>query len=97
MILKRTRCNKRIIENIRFLRFHYKYTQEKLSEMTGISRNTIGAWEQYVAMPQTEQLKILSDLFMVSIDSIVRQEVRLIPMAELNKDYLYIQKYLKAK
>ncbi len=55
-------------KKIKELRKSKKITQEKLAEMVGVERSTIGKWESTSIIPSSEMLIELSKLFNVSID-----------------------------
>lgn len=56
------------------LRKEKKISQEKLAETIGISRQSVAKWETGESIPELEKLIQLSDFFMVSIDSLVREK-----------------------
>ncbi len=54
------------------LRVKNKLSQEKLGERLGLSRQSVSKWEQGYAMPDTENLLKLSELYGVSVDTILK-------------------------
>jgi transcriptional regulator with XRE-family HTH domain len=56
------------------LRIERGLSQESLSEVLGISRQSISKWEQGNSAPDIDNIKKLSDYFNVSVDSIVNGE-----------------------
>lgn len=48
------------------------FSQEKLAEIIGVSRQAVAKWEVGESLPEVEKLIALSDLFRVSIDSLVK-------------------------
>ncbi len=54
------------------LRVKNKLSQEKLGEQLGLSRQSVSKWEQGYAMPDTENLLKLSELYGVSVDTILK-------------------------
>lgn len=50
-------------------------TQMELAEKLDVSRQAISRWEVGAAVPSTDNLKILSDLYGVSVDDILKGEV----------------------
>ena len=58
-------------ENILTLRKRDKLSQEKLAEQMKVSRQTISNWELDETTPKPEQLKILSQVFNISIDKLL--------------------------
>ncbi|MBE6994437.1 MAG: helix-turn-helix transcriptional regulator [Ruminococcaceae bacterium] len=67
---QRKEINKRIGANIQFLREDNGYTQDRLSELIGITPNHLSAIERGVSGISLENLQKLSELLGVSIDSI---------------------------
>ena len=59
-------------EYLKDLRVKNKYSQEKLGELLGLSRQSISKWEQGYAIPDTENLLKLSELYGVSVDTILK-------------------------
>lgn len=63
-------------KNIQFLRkMNMGMTQEKLAEYLNVSRQTVSKWELGTAVPETEKLIELSDLFNCTIDELVKGEM----------------------
>lgn len=63
-------------ENILKLRKDLKLSQEELAEKVGVTRQTISNWELGETQPNVEQLKKLSEIFSVSIDELVGNDVK---------------------
>lgn len=61
------------------LRQEHKLSQEQLSEILGISRQSISKWEQGNSSPDIENLSKLSQYYGVSVDSLVNGEPDEIP------------------
>ena len=59
-------------ENIQKLRKRKNISQESLAEELGVSRQTIGKWENGTTYPETECLIQISDFFDVSIDTLIK-------------------------
>ena len=59
-------------EFLKELRVHNNYSQEKLGELLGLSRQSISKWEQGYATPDTENLLKLSELYGVSVDTLLK-------------------------
>lgn len=59
-------------EYLKDLRVKNKYSQEKLGELLGLSRQSISKWEQGYAIPDTENLLKLSELYGVSVDTLLK-------------------------
>jgi len=50
------------------------WTQEELAEKIGVSRSTIAKWEVGRGRPMISNLLALSDVFGVTVDSLLRGE-----------------------
>ena len=59
-------------EYLKDLRVKNKYSQEKLGELLGLSRQSISKWEQGYAIPDTENLLKLSELYGISVDTLLK-------------------------
>lgn len=59
------------------LRKVYGMTQEKLAEICGVSRQSISKWEADIALPETEKLLLLGEVFHVSMDVLLKDEMSL--------------------
>ncbi len=58
-------------EQLVTLRKENKLSQEQLAEKIGVTRQTISNWELGETAPNPEQLKLLSQIFHVSIDKLL--------------------------
>lgn len=54
------------------LRVKNKLSQEKLAEKLGLSRQSISKWEQGYALPDTDNLLKLSELYGISVDTLLK-------------------------
>ena len=52
-------------------------SQEQLAEMLNVSRQSVSKWESQQTLPETEKLIVLSDLFHVSLDVLLKDEYEL--------------------
>lgn len=59
-------------EKLCILRNQSGYSQEQLAEKMGVSRQAVSKWESGVTLPETEKIILLSDLFDVSTDFLLR-------------------------
>lgn len=59
-------------EKILELRKAHGMTQEQLAEKLDVSRQSISKWESGQAMPESDKLTALSDIFNVTIDYLLR-------------------------
>ena len=60
-------------ENLIILRNIHGYSQEEVAEKIGISRQAYAKWESGRTIPDIEKCKRLSDLYGVTIDSLVKE------------------------
>lgn len=59
------------------LRKAHGMTQEDLAEMCNVSRQSISKWEADIALPETEKLLLLGEIFHVSMDVLLKDELTL--------------------
>lgn len=62
-------------KNIQFLRKQKKITQEQLSEIMSVSRQTISRWEADEIVPELNKLVALSDMFSCKLDRLVKEDL----------------------
>jgi len=60
-------------EKLQLLRKKNRLSQEELADKLGISRQAISKWESGLSMPDLNKLVILSELYNVTIDSLVKE------------------------
>lgn len=60
-------------DKLQLLRKQNGYSQEQLADKIGIARQTISKWENGQAVPELNGLLLLSDLYGVTIDRIVKE------------------------
>nr|WP_185123744.1 LexA family transcriptional regulator [Reichenbachiella sp. 5M10] len=70
-------------ENIKYLRKKFGYTQETFAVAIGIKRSLVGAYEEGRADPRLANLLRMSELFNVSVDTLISQDVSSLPEDEL--------------
>ncbi len=56
---------------IKSLRIEKNLTQTKLAELCGVHQTAVSQWEKGRTMPDTESLRILSEIFDTSIDTLL--------------------------
>jgi len=61
-------------EKLQMLRKNNGYSQEQLADKIGIARQTISKWENGQAIPELNGLILLSELYGVTIDRIVKDD-----------------------
>lgn len=59
-------------ENLIILRNVHGYSQEEIAEKIGISRQAYAKWENGATIPDIEKCKRLSDLYGITIDSLIK-------------------------
>lgn len=64
-------------EKLLNLRTERGYSQEYLAEQLGVSRQSISKWELGTTLPEIDKLIIISDFFDVSIDYLLKSNVKL--------------------
>ena len=67
--------------NLSTLRKKHGMTQMELAEKLSVSRQAISRWEVGAAVPSTDNLKILSHLYGVSVDDILNGGVASVPQS----------------
>lgn len=68
-------------EKLQKLRKARGWTQEELAEKVGVSRQSLSKWESDGALPDTANVIVLADLFGVTTDYLLREEVQSDPAA----------------
>lgn len=59
-------------------------TQEELAEICSVSRQSISKWEADIALPETEKLLLLGEVFRVSMDVLLKDELTLSEVKEVH-------------
>ncbi len=67
------------------LRKSQKLSQEKLAEKIGVTRQTISNWELNESSPDLKQAKELSNVFGISLDELVENDIKDILLDKTNK------------
>lgn len=62
-------------KNIIVLRKMQDITQEELAYKMGVSRQTIHKWEYGFSYPKLRHLEILSNIFNITIDQLIKEEL----------------------
>ncbi len=62
-------------KNLRFLRKSRGWTQEEMADKLKIKRSLVGAYEEERAEPKLEALEIMSELFKLSLDQLLLQDL----------------------
>ena len=62
-------------KNLKYLRKLRGWTQEEFSNKLNIKRSLIGAYEEERADPRLEVLEIISDMFKITLDELLRKDL----------------------
>ena len=74
----------KLSEKIIELRKAYGMTQEELASKCNVSRQSISKWEADIALPEMEKLLILGEMFHVSMDVLLKDELTLSEVKEVH-------------
>ena len=78
-------------QNLKYLRKLRGWTQDEFANKLGIKRSLIGAYEEERAEPRLEVLEIISDMFKVTLDELLRKDLSVIQ----GSNYLAKRRQLK--
>lgn len=67
----------KLSEKIQLLRKKCGYSQEYLAEVCNVSRQCISKWEADIALPGVDKLLILSKVFQISLDVLLKDELKI--------------------
>ena len=80
----------KISEKITHLRISQNISQEKLSELLNVSRQSVSKWESGETLPQLDKVIELCNLFKVSADELINDEIvihrGIRPLLDLDKE-----------
>ena len=65
-----------VSNNIKYLRRINGLTQEQFSRRIGIKRSLLGAYEEARANPNLDNLKLMANIFGVSVDALIKSDIR---------------------
>ena len=74
----------KLSEKIIELRKAFGMTQEDLASICNVSRQSISKWEADIALPETEKLLLLGEIFHVSMDVLLKDELMLSEVKEVH-------------
>lgn len=74
----------KLSEKIVQLRKANNMTQEELAEICGVRRQSISKWEADIALPETDKLLMMGELFHVSLDVLLKDELTLSEVKEVH-------------
>lgn len=90
--------NVEIANRLQQLRKKNNLSQEELAEKIGISRQAVSKWERAEASPDTDNLILLSKLYKVSLDELLKTESEPLEAVSLKKeDYGYTDEPVREK
>ena len=72
------------------LRKEKNISQEKLSEMIGVTRQTVSNWESNITSPDLKQTKKICEIFNISLDELTGNKKRLFKTKLSIKQIVYI-------
>lgn len=75
----------KLSEKIVELRKANNMTQEELATICNVSRQSISKWEADIALPETEKLLLLGELFHVSMNVLLKDELVLSEVKEMHR------------
>lgn len=61
-----------IADRIQFLRKQKGYSQEELADKVGVSRQAVSKWESEQSVPDLEKIIVMSELFEVTTDYLLK-------------------------
>ena len=67
----------KLSEKIIELRRENGMTQEELAAVCHVSRQSVSKWEADIALPETEKLLLLGEIFHVSMDVLLKDELKI--------------------
>lgn len=76
----------KVSKNIKKLRNERKMTQDILAEKINVTRQTVSSWETDRTQPDIEMLKLLADIFNVSLEEIIYGEKRKVGLEPSKSD-----------
>lgn len=80
-----------LVKNLKFLRDRGNLSQGELAQKLSIENSLYQHWEHARSLPETKYLKLISDLFEVSIDYLVRRDLQDVDIDLMTNNYNKIQ------
>ena len=74
-------------EKIMSLRKRNGWSQEELAQQLGVSRQSVSKWESMASMPDIQKIMSMSELFGVSTDYLLKDELEELPATAIDADY----------
>ncbi|RSU09692.1 hypothetical protein CBF29_10970 [Vagococcus elongatus] len=72
-------------ESIKINRKKLSLTQDELAEKIHVSRQTISSWENLKSLPDITSLILLSDVYEVSLDELIKGDISMVKKLEFKK------------
>jgi len=72
-------------ETIKIKRKELKLTQDELAEKIHVSRQTISSWENSKSLPDVTSLILLSDVYEISLDKLLKGDITMIKKLEVKE------------
>ena len=73
-------------EKIMSLRKRNGWSQEELAQQLGVSRQSVSKWESMASIPDIQKIMAMSDLFGVSTDYLLKDEMEDLPATATSLD-----------
>lgn len=74
----------KLSEKIQLLRKKNALSQENLAEICSVSRQSISKWEADIALPDLNKLILLSKIFQVSVDVLIKDDLVIDDIKEIH-------------
>jgi len=65
-----------LADKIMCLRKQKGWSQEELANKMGVSRQSVSKWESESAIPEMEKILVMSDIFKVSTDYLLKEDIK---------------------
>ena len=83
-------------ENIKILRNKSGWTQEKLANEIGVTRQTVSAWEKKVSCPDVTILVRIQEIFDISMDELIYGKMPNIYQSVVNHEMFYEEDIIRS-
>ena len=74
-----------IAETIKIKRKKLDLTQDELADIIHVSRQTISSWENSKSLPDVTSLILLSDVYEISLDELIKGDISMIKKLEVKE------------
>lgn len=72
--------NMRLGDKLIQLRRERGYSQEQLANKLNVSRQSVSKWEADQSIPEINKLIAISDIFNITVDSLVKEDIEILPL-----------------